>query len=140
MKKLMKRFGFRSLLSAIFLFGALLFGVTSAQAQSSLDVTMGQTQNWKTEAEAVIALEVAMEQLTSTLDGLVPGSPLYRNTEGQLALYKETYALLMANSTVHQSLVGGVERINDSKNTTEGMYTSAEVTGFYNNAVVILSN
>lgn len=140
MKKFNKGFGFRSMLSAIFLFGALLFGVTSAQAQSSLDQTMGQTQNWKTEADAIIALESAMEQLTATLDGLTQGSPMYRSTEGQLMLYKETHVLLLANSTVQQSLAGGVQNINNSKNTTEGMYTPAEVVGFYNNAVVILSN
>jgi hypothetical protein len=140
MKKTIKRFGFRSLLSAVFLFGALLFGVASAQAQTSLDQAMGQAQNWKTEADAVIALEAAMEQLSADLGVLIPGSPQFRSTEGQITLYKETYVLLLANSTVQQALAGGVERINDSKNTTTSMYSSTEVVGFYNNAVVLLTN
>ncbi len=105
MKKAMAKHGLKLLTAVLFLFGALAFSATKAQAQSTDITLMNQSQNltWISEAEAMTVLESQISALANSLPGLLPGSGAYNNALNHLVYYKLIFSGIETGLSTQES-------------------------------------
>jgi len=127
--------GFRSLMAAFFLLGALLFGDVQANAQS----TTADNLNWKTAFEAMQILDGQINQLDGEIAGLIPGTPAYENVFNHLTYYKLIYNSLEDGVAVPEAVNTniGVVDINTADSDPQSPVTFDQLLG---DVVALLTN
>ncbi|MBK7937140.1 MAG: hypothetical protein IPJ82_08585 [Lewinellaceae bacterium] len=114
MKVTTAKHGLRSIVTAFFLFGALLFSASSANAQ---------TYNWMTESEALTALDGAINLLALDQSNFTPGSTPWTNAENHIHYYKLVYAAINDGSSVPDAVDTTLMALNDEKTALADLYT-----------------
>ncbi|MCB0543499.1 MAG: hypothetical protein H6575_00725 [Lewinellaceae bacterium] len=128
--------GFRSVLAAIFLFGALLFSASSANAQTNdADLSL----NWVTESEALSALENSVGLLVVDQANYPQGSPNWNNIANHINYYKLIMGLIEEGNTVPVSVGNGVLMMNDDKNASKDLVPAATLTQLRADATTLLT-
>lgn len=112
MKVTTAKHGLRSIVTAFFLFGALLFSASSANAQTTdADLTL----NWLTESEALVALDNSVNLFVADQSNWTPGSPQWISNENHIAYYKLIMLSIEEGNTVPVSVGNSLLGLNDDK-------------------------
>ena len=106
MKVTTAKHGLRSIVTALFLFGALLFSASRANAQ---------TYNWMTESQALVALDNSLNLLVLDQSNYTPGSTPWTNIENHIHYYKIVYNSINDGSSVPNAVDNGLLALNDEK-------------------------
>lgn len=103
MKKMFAKQGLMSLLASFFLFGLMMFGTNSADAQKL-------NYNWKQSDQAQTALGTAVRDLHDLLPGLT-GNAL-NNTKAKVYYYKEMIHMIQDGTVVPLAVINGLSIFN----------------------------
>ena len=127
--------GFRSLLAAFFLFGAMLFTAERVHAQS----VPSDNLDWKTATESMQILDAMVAQLDGEMANLTPGTPAYQNVYNHRTYYKMINGSLRDNQTVPDAVQSNVFLV-DTGLTDASPATKTTLQQLLDDAVALLTN
>ena len=142
MKNAMAKHGLKLLTAVLFLFGALAFSATKAQAQSTDITLMNQSQNltWISEAEAMNVLETQIMNLANTLPTLTPGTQAYIDALNQLIYYRLIYTDIEGGTSTQQATNSNLFNVgNENGVKDDSSSTQIDFNQLYANAVGLLT-
>lgn len=102
MKVTTAKHGLRSIVTAFFLFGALLFCASSANAQTTSDVDL--TLNWVDESNALTALNNTVLDLVADQANVPQGGSQWINDADHIGYYKWIMTYLNNGSSVAEAV------------------------------------
>ncbi|MEZ4942083.1 MAG: hypothetical protein R3D58_14485 [Saprospiraceae bacterium] len=142
MKNAMAKHGLKLLTAVLFLFGALAFSATKAQAQSTDITLMNQSQNmtWISEAEAMTVLETQIMNLSNTLPTLTPGTPAYITALNQLIYYRLIYTDIEGGVSTQQATNANIFNLgNENGEKDDSPSGQIDLNQLYANALGLLT-
>lgn len=136
MKVTTAKHGLRSIVTAFFLFGAMLFCASSVNAQA---VDQDLSLNWVNESEALTALDNSINLLVADQANYAPGSPQWVSDANHIGFYKWTMQHIQNGLTVPNAVALSALTINDDKDAAQDMLPPAVVAQLKNDATSLLT-
>ncbi|MEI6411398.1 MAG: hypothetical protein WCR52_18560 [Bacteroidota bacterium] len=147
MKKMFAKIGMPSILSLVFLLGGLFFSANTAQAQQLTDapassvIKLPNGLTWKSQSNAVNALQAEVNSIAQELNSGNANNPLYLKM--QATVYSGTITRLESGSDVPTSALNGFYAVApaqglDSSHNTPGM-SQNDWNAIYNDLITLLS-
>ena len=115
MKVTTAKHGLRSIVTAFFLFGALLFCASSANAQAISDVDL--TLNWVNETDAMTTLDNKILALVADQAIVPQGGPQWIDDADHIGYYKWIMTYLRDGSSVAEAVNQAIATISSPTST-----------------------